>query len=198
VENWNSANTDLYSPQPPWRLMPTAPGVPRRRRRRVRTASSPDPPGSSWRLIKGPSHTGSSRTPLRPARQARTIWQCWHVLALSGLLPPSPAPPGSGCPQLRRPAATGTAVKVSHLHSNHSASRRTHDLRHLAATLALAAGVEMKVVSAHAAPQDARDYRRHLHVGAGPRWPGPPPKPPLQSFRAKPCRTVPAMPLASR
>ena len=36
----------------------------------------------------------------------------------------------SGCPQLHRPAATGPAVKVSHLHSNHSASRRTHDLRH--------------------------------------------------------------------
>jgi hypothetical protein len=30
-----------------------------------------------------------------------------HVPALSGLLPPSPAPPGSGCPQLQRPAATG-------------------------------------------------------------------------------------------
>ena len=29
-----------------------------------------------------------------------------HVPALSGLLPPSPAPPGSGCPQLHRPAAT--------------------------------------------------------------------------------------------
>lgn len=49
---------------------------------------------------------------------------------MSGLLPPSPAPPGSGCPQLHRPAATGSAAKVSHLHSNHSASRRTHDLRH--------------------------------------------------------------------
>jgi hypothetical protein len=47
---------------------------------------------------------------------------------LSGLLPPSPASPGSGCPQLRRPAATRTAVKVSHLHSNHNASRRTPDL----------------------------------------------------------------------
>src|SRR6266851_4309061 len=30
-----------------------------------------------------------------------------HVPALSGLLLPSPAPPGSGCPQLQRPAATG-------------------------------------------------------------------------------------------
>jgi integrase len=37
-------------------------------------------------------------------------------------------------------------VKVSHLHSNLSASRRTHDLRHGAATLALAAGVDMKTV----------------------------------------------------
>jgi hypothetical protein len=29
-----------------------------------------------------------------------------------------PAPPGSGCPQLHRPAATGSAAKVSRLHSN--------------------------------------------------------------------------------
>src|SRR6266508_4056769 len=29
------------------------------------------------------------------------------VASLSGLLLPSPAPPGSGCPQLHRPAATG-------------------------------------------------------------------------------------------
>jgi hypothetical protein len=37
-------------------------------------------------------------------------------------------------------------VKVSHLRSNLSASRRTHDLRHGAATLLLAAGHDMKVV----------------------------------------------------
>jgi hypothetical protein len=53
---------------------------------RVRTASSPDPPGSSWRRIKGMSNAGSSRTPLRPARRTRTIWQYWPVPALSGLL----------------------------------------------------------------------------------------------------------------
>jgi Phage integrase family len=62
---------------------------------------------------------------------------------LSGLLPPSPAPPGSGC-LLHPPAATGQAAKVSHLHSNLSASRRTHDLRHCAATFLKAAGADMK------------------------------------------------------
>ena len=48
---------------------------PARHEERVRTASSPDPPGSSWRLIKGVSHTGSSRTPFRPARRTQAIWQ---------------------------------------------------------------------------------------------------------------------------
>ncbi|MFZ0718455.1 tyrosine-type recombinase/integrase [Mycobacterium sp.] len=66
---------------------------------------------------------------------------------MSGLLPPSPAPPGSGCPQLRCPAATGTTAKVSHLHSNLSASRRTHDLRHTFATLQLGNQQPIKIVS---------------------------------------------------
>jgi hypothetical protein len=134
------------SPQPPWRLVPTAAGVPCHNTRQVRAASSPDPPGSSWRRIKGMSHAGSSRTPLRHACRTQTIWQCWPVPALSGLLPPSPTPPGSGCPQLHRPAATGSAAKVSHLLSNHSASRRTHDLRHTCASLLLAQGVSPRVV----------------------------------------------------
>jgi len=65
-----------HSPQPPGQLMPTAPGVPHPSYSgRVRTASSPHPPGSSWRLIKGLSHAGSSRTPLRPASRTQTIWQ---------------------------------------------------------------------------------------------------------------------------
>ena len=46
-------------------------------------------------------------TPFRLACRARAVWQCRPVPSLSGLLPPSPAPPGSGCPQLQRPAATG-------------------------------------------------------------------------------------------
>ena len=64
------------------------------------------------------SGAGSSRTPLRHACRTRTVWQYQHAPALSGLLPPSPAPPGSGCPQLRLPAATETAAAVSHLRSN--------------------------------------------------------------------------------
>ena len=53
------------------------------------------------------SNAGSSRAPSRHARRTRTIWQCWHDPTSSGLLPPFPASPGSGCPQLHRPAATG-------------------------------------------------------------------------------------------
>src|SRR3954452_7007062 len=41
---------------------------------------------------------------------------------------PRPAPSGAGCPQLHRPATTGSAVAVSHLHSNISASWRTDAL----------------------------------------------------------------------
>src|SRR4051794_40340762 len=74
------------------------------------------------------NNAGSSRTPSHPARRTRTIWQCWPVPALSGLLPPTPAPSGAGCPQLHRPATTGSAVAVSHLHSNISASWRTDTL----------------------------------------------------------------------
>src|SRR5258708_5373594 len=68
---------------------------------------------------EGRNHAGSSRTPFRHARRTHAIWQSWRVPALSGLLPPSPAPPGSGCPQLHRPTPTGTAAKASHLRSNH-------------------------------------------------------------------------------
>src|SRR3954451_7650597 len=76
-------------------------------------------------ILERRNNAGSSRTPSHPARRTRTIWQCWPVPALSGLLPPTPAPSAAGCPQLHRPATTGSAVAVSHLHSNISASWRT-------------------------------------------------------------------------
>jgi hypothetical protein len=86
------------------------------RRQWMCAASGPHPPGSSRRGIEG-VNTGSSRMPLHLASRTQTIWQCWPVPALSGLLPPSPAPPGSGCPQLRCPATTRPTVQVFHLHS---------------------------------------------------------------------------------
>ena len=46
-----------------------------------------------------------------PSGSAGTSRRC------QGCFPPSPASPGSGCPQLHRPAATGPTAKVSHLHS---------------------------------------------------------------------------------
>ncbi|TMR38836.1 hypothetical protein ETD85_03185 [Nonomuraea zeae] len=87
---------------------------------------------------------------------------------MSGLLPPSPAPPGSGCPQLHLPAATGSAVKVFHLHSTHRASRRTHDLRHTHATILIAGGKPLKMVAerlGHADP--AITLRVYAHVMPG-------------------------------
>ena len=107
------------SPSPASRLPESSPP------RRVRAAPGPDPPGSSQYSVKGRYGTGSSRTPLRPAHRAYAIWQCWCTPALSGLLPPAPAPPGTGCPQLQPDRCDGPTVAVFHLHSNHSASRRT-------------------------------------------------------------------------
>jgi hypothetical protein len=51
-------------------------------------------------------------TPSRLADRTRIVWQCRRVPALSGLLPPSPASPGSGCPQLH-PAAASTRRRRS-------------------------------------------------------------------------------------
>src|SRR3954452_1476100 len=96
--------------------------------RRVTHRSRPYPPDCGRSMFERRNNAGSSRTPSHPARRTRTIWQCWPVPALSGLLPPTPAPSGAGCPQLHRPATTGSAVAVSHLHSNISASWRTDAL----------------------------------------------------------------------
>src|SRR3954467_10938218 len=49
------------------------------------------------------NNAGSSRTPSHPARRTRTIWQCWPVPALSGLLPPAPGTFRSGLPSATPP-----------------------------------------------------------------------------------------------
>jgi hypothetical protein len=85
---------------------------------RVRAAPGPYPPDLSRSKFEGRkrrflAYSFPSRSP-GPS----------HLAVLTrpgfvrGRLPPSPAPPGSGCPQLHLPGATGQAVKVSHLHSN--------------------------------------------------------------------------------
>lgn len=59
--------------------------------RRVRTAPGPYPPGSSRSRVEGRNDDGSSRTPFRLAHRTRTIWQYWHVPALSGPLAALPS-----------------------------------------------------------------------------------------------------------
>ena len=66
--------------------------------------SGPYPPGWSRFWTCGGSTTGScTRTPSRLACRTRAVWQYRPVPSLSGLLPPSPASPGSGCPSFSRP-----------------------------------------------------------------------------------------------
>jgi site-specific recombinase XerD len=55
-------------------------------------------------------------------------------------------------------------VKVSHLHSNHCASRRTHDLRHSAATLLLEQGVDIRVVQEILGHSTLAVTKRYTHV----------------------------------
>src|SRR6266496_584762 len=67
----------------------------------------PYPPALSRHSSYGASPTGSLVVPPSDlACRTRPVWQSQTVPALSGLLPPSPAFPGSGCPQLRHAAAT--------------------------------------------------------------------------------------------
>jgi hypothetical protein len=67
----------------------------------------PYPPALSRHSSYGASTTGSLVVPPSGlACRTRPVWQSQTVPALSGLLPPSPAFPGSGCPQLRHAAAT--------------------------------------------------------------------------------------------
>jgi hypothetical protein len=93
---------------PPRRRVLRRRGVDRPAHGRSRAAARP----TSTRLepvspAYGGSTTGSLLVaPSRLACRTRAVWRCRPVPSLSGLLPPFPAPPGSGCPQLQRPAAT--------------------------------------------------------------------------------------------
>ena len=61
----------------------------------------PYPPGwSRFSCFRGFNHWFIRITPFRLACRTRVVWQCRPVPSLSGLLPPSPASPGSGCPLL--------------------------------------------------------------------------------------------------
>ena len=67
----------------------------------------PDPPDfEPVRVLRGFNHWFTCVTPLCLACRTQAIWRYWPVPALSGLLPPDAASPGSGCPPLHRTAAT--------------------------------------------------------------------------------------------
>lgn len=84
----------------------------------IRTASGPDPPGSSRCPFK------RRKTPVPRVLLSITLagpapsGSSGYVPALSGPLSPSPASPGSGCPQLQPCCCDSGLVQVFHLHSN--------------------------------------------------------------------------------
>jgi len=90
-----------------------------------RTAPGPDPPGSSRSVIKG------RMTPVPLVLLSVMLPDPHHLAVLA-----RPSPVGAAChpprhlpvqaaPSFLTPTASGAKAKVSHLHSNHSASRRT-------------------------------------------------------------------------
>ena len=78
---------------PPGRRRSTGPGV-LRAKARMRAAAQPR--SARFELVdslEGRSTAGFSRTPSRLACRTRTIWQCWPVPSLSGLLATLPVRP---------------------------------------------------------------------------------------------------------
>ena len=65
-------------------------------------------------------------------------------------------------------------MKVSHLHSNHSASRRRHMLRHTFVTAAFDAGVDLRdvqIAARHADPRTTMRYdRAHKNLDRHPNY----------------------------
>src|ERR1035441_7135717 len=89
-----------HSAWPPRRRSVSAPRVPRPTAAGAHRSPAHIHQVRAGGRIEEPSDAGFSRTPFRLACRTRTVWQCRSVPSLSGLLPPSPATPGSGCPQL--------------------------------------------------------------------------------------------------
>jgi len=67
---------------------------------RSQHCSSPDPPGSSCRRLKGPQPLVHFRCTFPSCLRGRGVWQCRRSATLSGLLPVLRASPRSTCPQL--------------------------------------------------------------------------------------------------
>jgi Protein of unknown function (DUF4240) len=109
--------------------------------------------------VEGRNDTGSSRTPFRHARRTRPIWQYWHVPALSGPLPALPGTTRIRLPSATPPCCDRTEAKVSHLHSNNSASRRNlEDVKKVVTRTAL---------GSCAVPLDALHGRDQVRLGNG-------------------------------
>ena len=81
----------------------------------------PRPPSRS---SKQSPHT-ANESPTQDTSRAQTVWQYRSVSSLSGLLPPSPAPPGSDCPQLQTARCDGPPGGSFHPTRSDSASWRT-------------------------------------------------------------------------
>ena len=75
----------------------------------------PYPPDLSRWNSYGALTADFSRAPSRLACRTRAVWQYRHVPSLSGLLPPSPASPGSGFPQLQPGRCDDPAAESFHL-----------------------------------------------------------------------------------
>ncbi len=119
------------SPWPPARRHHPGQEFPAQLARGCAPQPSPHPPDSSWWFsLERRSAAGSSRTPSRLACRTRTVWQYRYVPSLSGPLPPFPASPGSGCPQLHRATATARRRRSLTSTRSHGASWRSKSTTH--------------------------------------------------------------------
>jgi len=99
--------------------------------RRASTAPSPDPPGSSWwDALRGFTHRFLAYTSSTCSPDPRPSGSAGHAPALAGPLATLPGTPGSGCPQLHQPAATGWRRRSPTSTRPTSALRRTRRYPH--------------------------------------------------------------------